>query len=96
MDAQQKFLLVTSILRLYSSNYFSVLTDCFDSINAQVAVHATMIFDMLVQSYLGFGPLAASLALRTHALILLAYESYSRRATHRKQLILHRSRHKMG
>ena len=39
----------------------------FDSINAQVAVHATMIFDMLVQSYLGFGPLAASLALRTHA-----------------------------
>ena len=69
MDAQQKFLLVTSILRLYSSNYFSVLTDHFDIINAQVAVHATMIFDMLVQSYLGFGPLAASLALSTHALI---------------------------
>jgi len=56
-----------------------------------------MIFDMLVQSYLGFGSLAAaSLALRTHALILLAYESYSRRATHGMQLILHRSRHKMG
>ena len=69
MDAQQKFLLVTSILRLYSSNYFSVLTDYFDSINALVAVHATMIFDMLVHSYLGFGPLAASLALSTHALI---------------------------
>ena len=69
MDAQQKFLLVTSILRLYSSNYCSVLTDHFDGINAQVAVHATMIFDMLVQSYLGFGPLAASLALSTHALI---------------------------
>ena len=69
MDAQQEFLLVTSILCLYSSNYFSVLTDCFDSINAQVAVHATLIFDMLVQSYLGFGPLAASLALRMHALI---------------------------
>ena len=69
MDAQQKFLLVTSILRLYSSNYFSVLIDHFDSINAQVAVHVTMIFDMLEQSFLGFGPLAASLALRTHALI---------------------------
>ena len=69
MDAQQKFLLVTSILRLYSSKYSSVLTDNFDSINAQVAVHATMIFDMLVQSYLGFGPFAASLALNTHALI---------------------------
>ena len=69
MDAQQKFLLLTSILRLYSSNYFSVWTDCFDSINALVAVHATKSFDMLVQSYLGFGPLAASLALSTHALI---------------------------
>ena len=91
-----KFLLVTSILRLYSSNYFSVLTDHFVSINALVAVHVTMIFDMLMQSYLFVGPLAASLALRTHALILLANESYSRRATHGKPLNLHRSRHKMG
>ena len=67
MDAQQKISTLTSILRLYSSNYFSVLMDHFDSINALVAVHATMIFDMLVQSYLVLGPLAASLALRTQA-----------------------------
>jgi len=56
MDAQQKFLLVTSILRLYSSNYFSVLTDNFDSINALVAVHATMIFDMLMQAISDLDP----------------------------------------
>ena len=87
-----KFLLVTSIVRLYSSNYFSELTNHFDSMNVIVVVHATMIFDMLVLSYLILGPLAASFALRTHALILLAYESYPRRATHRKQLSLHRSR----
>ena len=62
-----KILLATSILPLYSSNDFSVVTDHFDSINALVAVHATKSFDMLVQSYLGFGPLAASLALRSHA-----------------------------
>lgn len=56
MDAQHKFLLVTSILRLYSSNYFSVLTDNFDSINALVAVHATMIFDMLMQAISDLDP----------------------------------------
>ena len=72
----------------------SVLTEKFDSINAPVAVHATMIFDMLVQSYLVLLSLAASLAaLRTHARILLAKESYSRRATREQQLNLHRSRH---
>ena len=43
-----------------------VLTGDFDSISAQVTVHATMNFDMLVQGYLVLGSLAASLALRTH------------------------------
>ena len=37
---------------VYSCNHCSVLTEKFDSIIAPVAVHATMIIDMLVQSYL--------------------------------------------
>jgi len=84
------------MLSLFNCKHFSVLTDDFNGINELVAVHATMILSMHVQSYLNDASLAASLSPRTHTLILLAQESFSRRATHGKQLTLHSTCHKRG